>query len=1200
MRISDFAISNPVKVTVGVILVWMFGLIALLGIPVQMTPEVTRPLISVRTRWPGAGPQEIENDIVSKQEEQLQDIEGMIDFRSTCTDGRGEIEMEFQVGTDINSSLLKVANRLDRVEDYPPDAEEPLIRTSSSSSNSIAYLRLMPAPPSRQRLRAFRDAHPEVAEPIDALLARSEIETVTVYGLARKYPIIKELIKNDPKVLNMRRFAEDVVAARVANVPGVSETQIYGGSEMELRVIIDPARLAAHHITIEQLRAALVAQNADVSGGDIWEGKRRYTIRTLGQFLSPEDVENVILAYRDGGPVYVKDLATVRLMNSKTQGVGHQRGVESLTLAVRRTGGTNVLEVMNGVMAAIDELNQSVLPAKQLQLYAGYDETVYIRSATRLVRNNIFIGGALAIGVLLLFLRSGRTTLVVALAIPISCLGTFLVIRLLGRSINVISLAGMSFAIGMVVDAAIVVLENIYSHYQRGEKPFAAARRGTSEVWGAILASTLTTLAVFLPVIFIQEEAGQLFRDIAIAISAGVSISLVVSLTVIPAGAARLLREREEHHEHPPRDGRLDRAARAVNEAIVSLTARLQAGEISRPVMMLVVALFAVGALCLVPIQLVEIQSWPYRLPQPNFAWLVGSVAAVLLFAPLAFRARRLALVLTMIVLSLGLSYRLMLPADYLPEGNKNLINGRLSMPAGYNIEQMMAIGTIIEGRLQPYWEAEAGSPEAEALDGPRIRDFFFVAYTGGTFMGARCAEPERAHELVSVLRRATEGIPGVTAFISQSSLFERRSSGGRNIEIEISGPEFDKLVGIARRITGEVRRMYPAEQTETGVQTSPELDMGSPELHIRRNAIKAAESGVSNVELGYAIDALVDGAFAGRYLYQGKEIDLKIYGSDEFSSRTQDVATLPIGTSTGELVNISDVADVVLSSGPGTIQRINRERAFIVRVRPGPDIALEEAMQRIDQEILQPIRDSGELEGVYRLNLAGTADSLRQMRAALSGSMVLALVITFLLIAALYESFLYPLVIMISVPMAAVGGFAALRMQYWYSGQRLDTLTMLGFIILIGTVVNNPILIVNQALNYIRRDGWHHRDAVTESVRGRIRPIFMSTMTTVLGMMPLVLLPGAGSELYRGLGSVVIGGLLVSTVFTLFLVPMLFTLTFELHEQVLQQSWLTRLRTATAPAPRVATAGAPLSLEPPDDSGLTRSVLPRNPPDES
>jgi hydrophobic/amphiphilic exporter-1 (mainly G- bacteria), HAE1 family len=1191
MHISDFAIANPVKVVVGVILVGMFGLIALLGIPVQMTPEVTRPVVSVRTEWPGAGPQEIENDIISKQEEQLQDIEGMVDFRSTCTDGRGEIVMEFKVGTDINSTLLRVSNRLDQVKDYPPDADEPVLRTSSASSNAIAYLRLMAMPPSRQQLRAFRDAHPEVAKPIDALLARDTIETVQVYALAKRYPVVNELIKNDPKVLNMLRFAQDVVATRVANVTGVSEAEIYGGSELELRVIIDPARLAAHQITIEQLRAALVAQNADVSGGDIWEGKRRYTVRTLGQFYTPEDVENVIVTYRDGAPVYVKALASVRLMNSKTQGMGRQRGVDSLTLAVRRTEGTNVLEVMNGVMAVVKDLNESVLPAMRLRLVSGYDETQYIRSATRLVRNNIFIGGALAVGVLLLFLRSGRTTFIIALAIPICCLGTFLIIRLLGRSINVISLAGMSFAIGMVVDAAIVVLENIYSHYQRGERPFAAARQGTSEVWGAILASTLTTLAVFLPVIFIEEEAGQLFRDIAIAISAGVSISLIVSLTVIPSGAARLLRERELHHKSATRDGRLDRAARAVNEAIVSLTERLQAGRINNPAMVAMVILFAFGALCLVPLEAAGSGPWPDQLPRPNFLWLAGAAVAIVLFAALAFRARRAAVVLTMTVLSLGLSYRLMLPADYLPEGNKNLVNGNLDLPAGYNIDQMMAIGKIIEGRLQPYWEAQPGSPEEAALDGPCIEDFYFVAYAGRTFMGARAADPDRASELVPVLRRATDGIPGVTAFISQSGLFERHSTGGRNIEIEISGPELDKLVSIARRITGEVRRMYSPEETESSVETSPKLDMQNPELHIRRNAEKAAESGVSNVELGYAINALVDGAYAGRFWHQGKEIDLKIYGADEFSSRTQDVAKLPIGTPGGKLVSISDVADVVLTAGPDTIQRIDRVRAFIVRLRPGPGIALEEAMQRIDAEILQPIRDSGELEGVYHLNLAGTADSLRQMRAALSGSMILALIITFLLIAALYESFIYPLVIMISVPMAAVGGFAALRLQYLYSGQRLDTLTMLGFIILIGTVVNNAILIVDQALNYIRRDGWHHRDAVTESVRGRIRPIFMSTLTTVLGMLPLVLLPGAGSELYRGLGSVVVGGLFISTVFTLFLVPILFTLTFELRERFWERGRQDRRRAVTTPAPRLATAGAPLPSPPLENSPSARSV---------
>jgi HAE1 family hydrophobic/amphiphilic exporter-1 len=351
-----------------------------------------------------------------------------------------------------------------------------------------------------------------------------------------------------------------------------------------------------------------------------------------------------------------------------------------------------------------------------------------------------------------------------------------------------------------------------------------------------------------------------------------------------------------------------------------------------------------------------------------------------------------------------------------------------------------------------------------------------------------------------------------------------------------------------------QVAQEYPQEATLTSIQPVPSLDLGSPEVHIRRNVEKAAQRGVHAVDLGYTIDALVDGAYAGTYWHQGKEIDLVLHGEDRFSQRTQSIEQLPLVTPSGDLVRLADVADVSLAAGPEQILRIDRQRAITIRVRPGPGIALAAASNHIEKEILDPLRNRSDLTGLYQFSLAGTADDLAQMRRAMSGSLLLALVITYLLIAALYESFLYPLVIMISVPLASVGGFLGLRLMDLISPQRLDVLTMLGFVILIGTVVNNAILIVDQALNLIRQQALHHYEAIRQSVRGRVRPIFMTTLTTVLGMSPLVFLSGAGSELYRGLGMVVLSGLLVSTCFTLFLVPMLFSLVFEMRAWTLQQ----------------------------------------------
>ena len=523
MKLSDFSIQNPVKVTVGVILICLYGIIALFGVPVQLTPDVSKPKISIETRWPGAAPQEIEKEIIEKQEDELKSVEGMTDFQSECSDGEGEIDMEFAVGTDMGKTVLDVANALQQIRDYPEDAEKPRIRTVNIDDSPIAWMSLIPTPPARAEVEAIVGQHPHLKSVVAPALVGDQVDVAILYRLSRSHAELEPLFAHRVDPTKLRNFAEDYLKAAFERVPGVANSNVYGGQEERMEVIVNPARLAARRITVPDLRLALAGENRDISAGDLWEEKSRVVIRTLGQFETIEAVENVIVAQRDGAPVYVKDVATVRLGHGKPQGIVRQRGVPSLAVNVQKEDSANVLDVMAGVKLKLAELNAGLLRTRGLQLVQVYDQTEYINSATRLVRNNIFVGGALAVMVLLLFLRSGRSTLVVALAIPICVVGTFLIVRVLGRSINVISLAGMSFAVGMVVDNAIVVLENIFSHYQRGEPPRMAASRGTTEVWGAVLASTLTTLAVFLPVVFVEEQAGQLFRDIAIAISAAVA-----------------------------------------------------------------------------------------------------------------------------------------------------------------------------------------------------------------------------------------------------------------------------------------------------------------------------------------------------------------------------------------------------------------------------------------------------------------------------------------------------------------------------------------------------------------------------------------------------------------------------------------------------------------------------------------------------
>ncbi|MBX3438941.1 MAG: efflux RND transporter permease subunit, partial [Planctomycetaceae bacterium] len=1019
----------------------------------------------------------------------------------------------------------------------------PRIRMSNTSDSPIARFFLSPLPPPAEAVEALQAKHEELRKPLQSVLSANNpgLALLRLSRVAAEYgdrfPEVRDLVPPDAKMETLARFIEDNVCTRFERIPGVSDVYIYGGIDEELQIVVDPEKLAARQITITQIRDALRGQNKDTSGGDFWEGKRRWVVRVLGQFQNPADVENQLLAVRNGAPVYVKDVAEVQVGYKKPDGFSRRYGLRSMGLGIRRQTDANVLDVMKDVQRVTEEVNQSVLIPKGLQLFQQYDETEYINSSINLVQQNIFIGGALTLIVLMLFLNHGRVVLVstpfiaatavaaayispwffvislalivfvglavargalvVGLAIPTSIIGTFLMMGLFGRSLNVISLAGMAFAVGMLVDNSVVVLENIFRRYQSGERPFEAAARGTEEVWGAVVASTLTTVAVFVPVLFVHDVAGQLFRDIALAISVAVALSMLVSFTLIPALSARLFVD--QHRQRRP------------------------------------------GA----------------NLPRPHLAddertaasrdnWFVRSIVGANRWIQ-AGTVRSLAVILLVVGSAIGLSISLWPAVDYLPNGNRNMVVASILFPPGYNIAHMMAIGDQIDEALRPYWDTDADSPEAAKLDAPVMTDCFFFMRGGGIFLGMRSADPSRVQEFIPVLQRLKQLIPGTQLRASSSSLFERSFSSSRSIDIEITGPELPRLIVLGQQILNRVREQMPDSQA----LPQPSLDLSSPELQLRPKLLQSAEMQMSATELGYTVDALMDGAYAGDYFSGGDKIDMTIMGTGKSVEYTQDLESLPIATPGGQLVPLAALATVEFGSGPQRILRRERQRAITISVTPPPEVALEEAMTLINERILQPMQDQGEFDGGYMTFLAGTADQLRQSWTSLQWNFALALAITYLLMAALFESWLYPFVIILTVPLGAVGGLLGLAALNLFTYQALDVLTMLGFVILVGTVVNNAILIVHQALNHMREDGMEPSEAIPESVRTRIRPIFITTATTVLGLLPLVVFPGAGSELYRGLGSVVLGGLVVSTIFTLFLVPTVFTLMLQLRQRV-------------------------------------------------
>ena len=1093
-----FAIRNPVKVVVGVILVVLFGVISLTVIPIQLTPDVDRPVVTVRTEWSGRSPAEIEESILVEQEEKLKTLQGLWKMTSTAELGRANVTLEFHVGFDVSRALQEVSNRLDEVKAYPDDVDRPVIRASDTASDdAVAYCLLQADDP--------------------------DFEVARFYDYADRY-----------------------LKPALERIPGVAEIGIYGGREHQVQVRFDPVALAQRGISIVDLRGALQWDNVNESAGDMPNGRQDVRLRVLGQFDSLEPLRRTIVKYDARGvPIRVEDIAEVELALEKKVHFDQCKGRTSMTIFVKRETGANVLKIMEQVRGEIDKLNapggllQSFRNDRYgLQLRLVVDDSYYIHQAIGLVRENLLLGGSLAVLVLLLFLRSSRPTLIIAVAIPISVIGTFVVMALTGRNLNVISLAGLSFAVGMVVDNAIVVLENIDRHMALGERPAEAAYRGTKEVWGAILSSTLTTVAVFAPVLTIKEETGQLFYDIALAICAAVMLSLVVSITVIPAAGAYFLRRR------PAEQGPVVGALRS----LFGLTALLSRG-------------------CDAFSRLIHLVSFPTI----SGAWLRVVVIAVIT------------------VVAIGASWMLMLPASYLPDGNKNFTSGLMFNPPGYSLDQNTFVAERLEAAVRPYWEAgdsekataiaplvdmQTGKPIAEV---PALDEFFFVVSRGRVFMITTSKDPENVRPVKAILTRAMDRIPGSYGYASQRSIFGRNAGGSNSVEVEVVGTDMQRL----KTSAANLQKKLMAAFSKFAVRSDPmTFNESGPERQIVIDQVRAKELNLNVQSVAVVARALVDGAIVGDFSFEGDNIDLVIIRDPDIDVTPNQLADVPLAVTEEsgrkDILPLGELVHFVEADASQSIRRVEQRRAVTFTVNPPAEMALEEAQAAIEQLVAEA-RHEGGMTSDVQVALSGNADKLTQVRTALLGHwdgwnleslmsvglsrFFLALVITYLLMAALFESFLYPFVILFSIPLATVGGFVGLRLvRHLEPTQQLDTLTMLGFIILIGVVVNNAILIVHQALNFMRGIGEGEQDvcrplppreAVRQSVKTRIRPIFMTTATSVCGMLPLVLAPGAGSELYRGLGAVVVGGLVCSTLFTLIVVPLLFSLVLDVKALV-------------------------------------------------
>jgi HAE1 family hydrophobic/amphiphilic exporter-1 len=1021
MDIVRFSITRPVSVLVGIILVVLFGIIGLTRMPYQLSPTVVVPEITVETTWRGATPNEIEREIIERQEETLKGIPGLNEMESDSYNGRGAITLVFSLETDVDDALLRVSNKINEVRGYPDDADRPVITATGSATSPVIWV------------------------------------------------IMKTLEGNPRHVETYLTFFEDEIRQYIERVDGVADLFIGGGIAKEMHVIVRPEQLAAFALTVNDVIAVLQAENVNISAGDLGVGRRNYRIRTTGEFKSVEDLENVVVKSTGQRRIFLKDISRVEFGHAERRASVVHNGEGAIAVGIKPEPGTNILAMTERAEETVNWLNENKMKPEGVYFHWVYDQRFYINSAIKLIRQNIFIGGFLAVVVLLIFLRSVRSTLVVALSIPISIIGTFLFMNAMGRNLNAVSLAGIAFAVGMLVDNAIVVIENIDRHRRMGKSAFDAAFDGTREVWGAVFASTLTTVAVFLPVVFIREEAGQLFRDIAIAVVSAVSLSLFVSVSVIPMFSKKLF-------------GMTGKA-----KARVTLLSRLGGGASN--IIMALVSLFT--------------RTWLTRIVTVVSLTIVAVFTAFILFPKM----------------------------EYLPRGNRNLVISILVPPPGLSYEEIKGISETFFAMADPYM----GKDEVDGMAG--VKDMFFVGSDRFMISGALSTHWDRARELMPLFQRMIFSIPGMYGVSMQAGIFQTRLGRGRTIEVNISGDELERIVQTAGMMFGRVMGIIPGAQ----VRPVPSIELLYPEIRILPHRDRLKANNMSSADLGVALDVIMDGREVGDFKEEGKnKIDLILLTSEEDIRTPEQLYSSLVVTPGGKAVPVSSLAKLERTYGLDRIRHLERSRTITLQVTPPEDMPLEAAMESVQNEILTPMQEEGMLRGLD-VRMSGAADKLVETREALQWNFVLAAGIAYLLMSALFGNFIYPLIIMFTVPLAGAGGFVGLRLLNLAGVQQsMDILTMLGFVILVGVVVNNAILIVHQALNNVREHGMGHREAVLESTRTRLRPIYMSASTSIFGMLPLVVFPGAGSELYRGLGSVILGGIAVSTVFTVFVIPSL------------------------------------------------------------
>jgi hydrophobic/amphiphilic exporter-1 (mainly G- bacteria), HAE1 family len=1050
----DFAIERRVTIVMFTVAIALFGFVSLSRLKLNLLPDLSYPTITIRTELPGAAPLEVETLITRPVEEAVSIIRNVREVRSVSRAGQSDVTLEFLWGTDMDIAGIDVREKLDLLQ-LPLEAKRPLLLRFDPSSEPVMRL---------------------------ALLDESEPGT---------YDVVERL-----KAL--RRLAEDRLKPDLEAVEGSAAVKVSGGYEDEVQVFVDQQKLAQLGLSIDVVTRRIRAENVNLSGGRLEQGTQRFLVRTLNEFETVEQMANAIIATRDGQAIYLRDVATVTRGYKDREAITRVNGQEAIELAVYKEGDANTVQLAEGVRARLETLEKNLPEGATVRQV--YDQSKFIAAAISEVKTAAVLGGVLAILVLYAFLRDARATLISGIAIPVSVLGTFVLMYAFDLTLNIMSLGGIALAVGMLVDNAVVVLESIVRNQEHGHSRREAARLGTGEVGGAVFAATLTSVAVFAPMIFITGIAGQLFKDQSLTVAFALTFSLLVALTLVPMLAAGRSRAQMAAVARDPSvttkpPGRVERGTR-----VVALGVRRVGGWIATGFRIALTPLVRVTQ---------GLNRWADRHYPPAITWALAHPgktigAAVGLFV----------LTMTLILPRLG--------AELIPQMAQGEFNVDLRLAPGTPLEQtdravlaaQRASDTLGNVALAYSVAGTGNRLDANPVDAGENTGRLSITLQEG----AGRAEEDAA---MTAMRRELDNLPGVQYRFSRPALFTLATP----LEVIVAGYDLDRLGEAAER----VRVAMLADDRFADVKTT--VEAGNPEIQIVFDQERATQLGLVVRTVADRVVNSVRGEVATRYKLREKQIDVLVRSVDSRAASIEEIRNLIVNPGSAFPVPLSAIADVQLAVGPAEVRRLGQERVAVIsaNLAHGDLAAGIGALTRAVETVEMPV-------GVSAF-ISGQSEEMGASFRSLLFVLALAIFLVYLVMASQFESLIHPFVILLTIPLALIGAIWAL----WITGTTVNVVAYIGIIMLAGIVVNQSIVLID-AVNQARERGLPKHDAIVEAGRLRLRPILITKLTTMLGLLPMALGLGEGAEVRTPMAITVIGGVLLTTFLTLLVIPVVYS----------------------------------------------------------